>query len=73
MLSVEHLAKSFGTTQAVVDVSLTVDRGEVVVGLEIKLPNVLGEFANRDGRREGAVVGILIIKAGAAGWDVVDE
>jgi ABC-2 type transport system ATP-binding protein len=30
VLSVEHLAKSFGTTQAVVDVSLTVERGEVV-------------------------------------------
>jgi ABC-2 type transport system ATP-binding protein len=30
MLSVEHLAKSFGATPAVVDVSLTVERGEVV-------------------------------------------
>jgi ABC-2 type transport system ATP-binding protein len=30
VLSVEHLAKSFGATQAVVDVSLTVERGEVV-------------------------------------------
>ncbi len=30
MLKVEHLAKSFGTKQAVVDVSLTVARGEVV-------------------------------------------
>jgi ABC-2 type transport system ATP-binding protein len=30
MLSVEHLAKSYGATTAVVDVSLTVARGEVV-------------------------------------------
>jgi ABC-2 type transport system ATP-binding protein len=30
MLNVEHLAKSFGATKAVVDVSLTVARGEVV-------------------------------------------
>lgn len=30
MLKVEHLAKSFGSKQAVVDVSLTVGRGEVV-------------------------------------------
>ena len=30
MLSVEHLAKSYGAKRAVVDVSLTVARGEVV-------------------------------------------